>query len=56
MFGIFGIIGGILLILAGIVLFFIMPGPGSYQPDSFAVVFIVLGIVFMIFGALLVFA
>jgi hypothetical protein len=56
MFGIFGIVGGIVLILAGIFLFFLMPGPESYQPDSFSIVIIVLGILCMIFGALLIFA
>ena len=56
MFGIFGIVGGVLLILAGIFLFFLMPGPGSYQPESFSTVFVVIGILCMVFGALLIFA
>jgi hypothetical protein len=56
MFGIFGIVGGIVLILAGVFLFFLMPGPESYQPSSFSIVFVVLGILCMIFGAILIFA
>ena len=56
MFGILGIVGGIVLILLGILLFFLMPGPASYQPGSFSTVIVLLGILCMIFGAILVFA
>ncbi len=60
MFGLAGVIGGVILILLGILLAFFMVGPSggkltTYQPQEFSVTFIVMGIVFIIIGAVLLF-
>ncbi len=60
MFGIIGAIGGIILIIAGIIFMFFMIAPGkggltTYQPHEFSVTFIVMGLVFIIIGAILLF-
>ena len=59
MFGIAGVVAGIILILLGIVFVYLMVGTSgkspTYQPESFSVTFIVLGLIFMVTGAILIF-
>jgi hypothetical protein len=60
MFGIAGIVIGIIMIMAGGYFVFFMPGPSArglptYQPHEFGVSFIVIGIFLIIIGAVLVF-
>lgn len=60
MFGIAGVIAGIILILLGAFFAFFLPSASggkltTYQPQEFSVTFIVTGIVFIIIGALLIF-
>ena len=56
MFGLAGIIGGILLILIGAGMVFFFPSSRTYQPQQFNVIIIVLGFVLIILGGLLIFA
>lgn len=55
MFGLTGLIIGILLILAGLFLVFLFPSVGEHQPESMGWTGVVLGIIFLIVGAVLVF-
>ena len=60
MFGITGIIIGIILILLGGFFVFYLPGASSgklptYQPQEFSVSFIVMGVFMIIIGAVLTF-
>ncbi len=55
MFGIAGIVAGIVLIVLGFLAAFVLPGPDSYQPGSFSVVFVLAGMFMMVMGALLIF-
>ncbi len=55
MFGLWGLIGGIVLIILGGVMIFVFPSTGEYQTDDFATVGIVIGFVLAISGALLMF-
>ncbi|MBI4181673.1 MAG: hypothetical protein HY520_01770 [Candidatus Aenigmarchaeota archaeon] len=55
MFGLSGLLAGILLLLAGIFLVFFFPGVTEHQPEADAYTGIVLGIIFLIAGAVLVF-
>ena len=56
MFGLGGLIAGILLILIGGGLIFFFPGTsGKYQPSEFSITIIVTGFVMIILGAVIVF-
>lgn len=55
LFGLWGVLVAIILILMGIVLVFFLAAPGDNQPDSMAWTGIVTGIIFFIIGALLLF-
>jgi integral membrane sensor domain MASE1 len=60
MFGLAGAIAGIILIIIGILFVFFMLAPSkggltTYQPQEFSISFIVIGLVFIIMGALLLF-
>lgn len=55
MFGIVGILVGLLLILAGGFLVFFFPSTAEHQPSPFDVVGVVLGFIFIIAGGILVF-
>lgn len=60
MFGIAGLVTGIILIIFGIIFVFLMVGTSggklpTYQPHEFSVTFIVMGMIFIIAGAILVF-
>lgn len=60
MFGIAGAIVGIILIILGILIAFFMIAPShsslqTYQPHEFSLALIVMGIVFIIVGAILLF-
>lgn len=60
MFGLAGAITGIILIILGILFTFFMMAPShgkltTYQPQEFSITFIVMGIIFIIIGALLLF-
>lgn len=55
MFGLWGFIIGILLLLAGIFLVFFFPTAGDMQPDDMAWTGVLVGIAFLIIGAALVF-
>ncbi len=55
MFGMKGIIGGIVLIIIGIFFVFIFPGASSYQPEKFSIVAILLGLILIITGVILIF-
>ncbi len=55
MFGIAGLIGGIILIIIGGVLVFFMPASQTYQPKEMATMAVVGGFVMIILGAIMVF-
>jgi len=55
MFGLTGIIVGIVLVILGGVLAIVVPGPDKYQGDSFTTVFIFTGIIMAIIGIILIF-
>lgn len=55
MFGILGILVGIVLILIGGFLVFFFPGAMEHQPPPFDVVGVVLGFILIIAGGVLVF-
>ena len=55
MFGIAGVIAGVVLILLGGLIMFLFPGSDKYQPDDFSVVMVVVAIVMIILGGILVF-
>lgn len=55
MFGILGILAGILCILVGGFLVFMFPHPTRHQPEQMGIVGIVLGFILLIIGFVLVF-
>jgi uncharacterized membrane protein len=55
MFGLVGILGGILLILVGIFLAFFFQAPTDNQPESMGYLGIVLGLVLIVVGFVLIF-
>jgi hypothetical protein len=55
MFGMGGIVAGLILILIGGALVFVFPGPREYQPTTFTMTGIVTGFVMIILGAILIF-
>lgn len=55
-FGIAGLIIGVLLLAAGIFLIIGFPAAEEHQPTEFSLAGIVLGVIFLIIGAVLVFA
>ena len=55
MFGVFGFLGGFVLIMIGAFLVFFFPTTSVHQPDSMALTGIVIGIIFFIVGGLLLF-
>ena len=55
MFGLGGIIAGIMLILLGGALIFFFPSATKYQPDSMGVIVVVIGFVMVILGAVIIF-
>ncbi len=55
MFGIGGVIGGILLMLFGVFCVFFFPSSTTHQEQSLAVGGIVIGVISLIIGAMLVF-
>lgn len=55
MFGIIGILVGIVLILIGGFLVFFFPGTAEHQPPPFDVVGVVLGFILIIIGGVLIF-
>lgn len=55
MFGLFGIVGGVLLLLFGIFCVFFFPESSIHQESNLAVGGIMIGIVSLIAGAMLVF-
>lgn len=59
MFGILGIIVGIILIIAGLIIAVYLPGISGglemHQPQQFSVSFIIIGIILIIVGGVLVF-
>ncbi|UCD07198.1 MAG: hypothetical protein JSW41_05230 [Candidatus Aenigmatarchaeota archaeon] len=55
MFGIGGLILGIILILIGLFLTFFFPGTQEHQPPPFGAVGIFLGLILIIIGGILVF-
>lgn len=60
MFGIAGLITGIILIIIGVLFIYLMVGTShgklpAYQSQDFSITFIVMGLIFMIIGAILAF-
>ena len=55
MFGLTGIIAGIVLVLLGGFFLFMLSSPGEYQPSEFSTVFVLAGIIMAILGVLLIF-
>lgn len=55
MFGIGGLILGIILILVGLFLAFLFPGVTMHQTESFGYSGIVLGFILLIIGGILIF-
>jgi hypothetical protein len=55
MFGLFGIAGGILLMLFGIFCVFFFPSSDVHQEKSLAIGGIIIGVVSLIAGAILIF-
>ena len=55
MFGLWGLGGGILLLLFGVFCIFFFPSSQTHQESSLAVGGIIIGIISLIFGAVLVF-
>jgi hypothetical protein len=55
MFGLTGLIAGIILIIIGAAMVFFFPGPGEYQPESFTLVVVVGGFVMIVLGAIMIF-
>jgi len=55
MFGLVGIIVGILLLIAGFFLVFFFPLNVEHQPETMSITGIVIGILFLIIGFVLVF-
>jgi len=56
MFGLSGIVVGILLFLIGIFLFFFFPGNESHQPGNFSIMGIIIGFILLVAGGILIFA
>jgi len=55
MFGIWGTVAGIILILIGGGLIFFFPSAGDYQPDEMSILMVVIGFVTVIIGAIMIF-
>ena len=55
MFGLAGLIVGIILIVIGGALVFFFPSASTYQPQEFGIVAVVVGFVMIILGAIMVF-
>jgi hypothetical protein len=55
LFGLVGLLAGILLIAIGGFLFFFCFGPGEHQPVEFSKSIVFFGLVFIIIGGLMVF-
>ncbi len=55
MFGIGGLVLGIILILIGLFLAFFFPAPQEHQPPPFGLVGVLLGFILLIIGGILVF-
>ena len=55
MFGLTGIIAGIVLVLLGGFFLFMLSSPAEYQPAEFSTVFVFTGIILAIVGVLLIF-
>ena len=55
MFGVTGIIAGILMIIIGGLLVFFFPSATEYQPSDFGIIVIVVGFVMIILGGILIF-
>jgi hypothetical protein len=55
MFGLTGIIAGIILVILGGALALIGPGPDRYQGGDFTIVFIFTGIIMVLVGIILMF-
>jgi hypothetical protein len=55
MFGLAGLIAGIILILIGGALVFFFPASSQYQPQEFGIVAVVAGFVMIILGAIMIF-
>jgi len=55
MFGILGILVGILMVLAGGFLILFFPSTGDHQPPPFDLVGVVLGFILLIIGGVLIF-
>jgi hypothetical protein len=55
MFGLTGIIAGLVLVILGAILALVLPGPDRYQGDDFTTVFIFTGIIMVIIGIIMIF-
>ena len=55
MFGLAGVITGIILIVIGGLLVFFFPSASTYQPQEFGIVVVIAGFVMIILGAIMVF-
>lgn len=55
MFGLGGLVAGILMIVIGGALIFFFPSAVKYQPDDMGIMVIVVGFVMVIVGAILIF-
>jgi uncharacterized membrane protein HdeD (DUF308 family) len=55
MFGITGVIAGIIMIIVGGILVFFFPAASTYQPRDFSVLVVVIGFILIILGAVMAF-
>jgi len=55
MFGLTGIVMGIVLVILGALLAIVVPGPDRYQSDEFTTVFIFTGIIMALIGIIMIF-
>jgi len=55
MFGLTGIIVGLVLVILGAIFALVLPGPDRYQSDDFTTMFIFTGIIMALIGIVLIF-
>ena len=56
MFGLSGIIGGLILIIIGGLMVFLFPGSSNYQPKDMSMFVVIVGFIMIIIGGILIFA